>query len=246
MARISTHVLDIAKGKPAAGIAVELYGGVVTACVSATPMPTAAPMLRCSTADGIPAGIYDCFRAGDYLRPSRRSFFWMRSGFVSRDRCAGQLSCPAAAGAARLQHLSGIMNELADKAIACCRELAQCSAKSLGAPRALSFRRPCATCIACWATGWTASACGLRRCGGQSARTARPEPRSRLLIGSHLDTVPDAGAFDGILGVVLGIALVEVLASASWTSDRSDWLLRRRRRALRHAVHRQPGRWRAR
>jgi allantoate deiminase len=29
----------------------------------------------------------------------------------------------------------------------------------------------------------------------------------RLLIGSHLDTVPDAGAFDGILGVVLGIAL---------------------------------------
>ena len=33
----------------------------------------------------------------------------------------------------------------------------------------------------------------------------------RLLIGSHLDTVPNAGAFDGILGVVLGIALVESL-----------------------------------
>jgi allantoate deiminase len=31
----------------------------------------------------------------------------------------------------------------------------------------------------------------------------------RLLTGSHLDTVPDAGAFDGILGVMLGIALVE-------------------------------------
>jgi allantoate deiminase len=30
----------------------------------------------------------------------------------------------------------------------------------------------------------------------------------RLVIGSHLDTVPNAGAFDGILGVVLGIALV--------------------------------------
>ena len=30
----------------------------------------------------------------------------------------------------------------------------------------------------------------------------------RLLIGSHLDTVPDAGAFDGILGVIMGIALV--------------------------------------
>jgi allantoate deiminase len=33
----------------------------------------------------------------------------------------------------------------------------------------------------------------------------------RLLIGSHLDTVPDAGAFDGTLGVVLGVALLESL-----------------------------------
>jgi allantoate deiminase len=31
----------------------------------------------------------------------------------------------------------------------------------------------------------------------------------RLVIGSHLDTVANAGAFDGVLGVVLGIALVE-------------------------------------
>ena len=33
----------------------------------------------------------------------------------------------------------------------------------------------------------------------------------RLLIGSHLDTVPDAGAFDGVLGVIIAIALVEAL-----------------------------------
>ena len=33
----------------------------------------------------------------------------------------------------------------------------------------------------------------------------------RLLIGSHLDTVPNAGAFDGVLGVVLGVALLEAL-----------------------------------
>jgi allantoate deiminase len=32
-----------------------------------------------------------------------------------------------------------------------------------------------------------------------------------LLIGSHLDTVPDAGAYDGILGVVLAISLIESL-----------------------------------
>jgi allantoate deiminase len=34
----------------------------------------------------------------------------------------------------------------------------------------------------------------------------------RFIIGSHLDTVRDAGAFDGVLGVVLGVALVQRLA----------------------------------
>lgn len=32
----------------------------------------------------------------------------------------------------------------------------------------------------------------------------------RVMIGSHLDTVPNAGAFDGILGVVLGIELAGI------------------------------------
>ena len=32
-----------------------------------------------------------------------------------------------------------------------------------------------------------------------------------LLVGSHLDTVPNAGAYDGILGVVLAVALLEGL-----------------------------------
>ena len=36
----------------------------------------------------------------------------------------------------------------------------------------------------------------------------------RLIIASHLDTVPNAGAFDGPLGVVLGLALVEELRNA--------------------------------
>jgi allantoate deiminase len=40
--------------------------------------------------------------------------------------------------------------------------------------------------------------------------------RRRLLIGSHLDTVPQAGAFDGVLGVVLGIALVDLLGGRPW------------------------------
>lgn len=33
----------------------------------------------------------------------------------------------------------------------------------------------------------------------------------RLLIGSHLDTVPNAGAYDGILGVILAIGLLQAL-----------------------------------
>jgi allantoate deiminase len=33
----------------------------------------------------------------------------------------------------------------------------------------------------------------------------------RLLMGSHLDTVPNAGAYDGVLGVVLAVALLEAL-----------------------------------
>jgi allantoate deiminase len=44
---------------------------------------------------------------------------------------------------------------------------------------------------------------GCYRAGNSSA--------PRLFIGSHLDTVPHAGAFDGILGVVLGVSLVELL-----------------------------------
>jgi allantoate deiminase len=40
------------------------------------------------------------------------------------------------------------------------------------------------------------------------------ETAPRFLIASHLDTVPNAGAFDGPLGVVMGIALVEALGDA--------------------------------
>ncbi|MGD0157303.1 MAG: allantoate amidohydrolase [Terracidiphilus sp.] len=34
-------------------------------------------------------------------------------------------------------------------------------------------------------------------------------PAERLLLGSHIDTVPNAGAFDGVLGVVLALELVQ-------------------------------------
>jgi allantoate deiminase len=34
---------------------------------------------------------------------------------------------------------------------------------------------------------------------------------NRLLIASHLDTVPNAGAYDGVLGVMIGLSLLEML-----------------------------------
>src|SRR5215813_3137967 len=37
------------------------------------------------------------------------------------------------------------------------------------------------------------------------------EHAPNLIIGSHLDTVPNAGRYDGILGVLLGIAAVQAL-----------------------------------
>jgi allantoate deiminase len=40
--------------------------------------------------------------------------------------------------------------------------------------------------------------------------SARPGAR-RLFIGSHLDTVPRAGPYDGVLGVVMGVTLIELL-----------------------------------
>ena len=39
-----------------------------------------------------------------------------------------------------------------------------------------------------------------------------PDDGARLVIASHLDTVPNAGAFDGVLGVMLGIAVAELFS----------------------------------
>jgi allantoate deiminase len=47
--------------------------------------------------------------------------------------------------------------------------------------------------------------------GETGARPGSP----KLLVGSHLDTVPDAGAFDGVLGVALGILLARAYQHAS-------------------------------
>lgn len=52
---------------------------------------------------------------------------------------------------------------------------------------------------------------GVRRCGRDDAPV--------LVIGSHLDTVRDAGAYDGVLGVLLGVAVAEALGSTALPFD---------------------------
>jgi allantoate deiminase len=50
--------------------------------------------------------------------------------------------------------------------------------------------------------------------GNQYGRREGREPGlPALLLGSHLDTVPDAGSYDGMLGVVMAIAVVERLGA---------------------------------
>jgi allantoate deiminase len=53
----------------------------------------------------------------------------------------------------------------------------------------------------------TVDAAGNLRGFYAAAQSAAP----RILLGSHLDTVPNAGAYDGVLGVVIAVALVESL-----------------------------------
>ena len=66
------------------------------------------------------------------------------------------------------------------------------------------------------ATGRWMERAGLRTwqdaAGNQCGRREGREPGlPALLLGSHLDTVPDAGSYDGMLGVVLAVAVAERL-----------------------------------
>jgi allantoate deiminase len=59
------------------------------------------------------------------------------------------------------------------------------------------------------AVGMTVSVDTVGNLWGVYPGASRGAPR--ILMGSHLDTVPNAGAFDGILGVVIAVGLVESL-----------------------------------
>jgi allantoate deiminase len=103
--------------------------------------------------------------------------------------------------------------KLAEAAIARCRKLATFSEDAGGTRRTFlsAPMRDCHREVSSWLNklGMKMSVDAVGNLRGFYAGASPGAPR--LLIGSHLDTVPNAGAFDGILGVVLAMGLVESL-----------------------------------
>jgi len=107
---------------------------------------------------------------------------------------------------------SGFAN-LAAEVIARCRKLASLSEDAGGTRRTFlsAPMRDCHREIAGWleALGAQVQVDAVGNLRGFYPGVSPGVPR--ILVGSHLDTVPNAGAFDGILGVVLAVGLVKSL-----------------------------------
>ncbi len=109
--------------------------------------------------------------------------------------------------------MTGGFTNLAEKVIARCRKLASFS-EDAGGTRRTFLSAPMHDChreVFSWmkTLGMSVSVDAVGNLRGFYSATSLGVPR--ILIGSHLDTVPNAGAFDGILGVVLAVGLVESL-----------------------------------
>jgi allantoate deiminase len=108
---------------------------------------------------------------------------------------------------------SSNFSSLAEEVIARCRKLASFS-EDAGRTRRTFLSPPMRDChqeVSSWmkTLGMSVSVDAVGNLRGLYAGTLSGTPR--ILMGSHLDTVPNAGAFDGILGVVTAIGLVESL-----------------------------------
>lgn len=102
---------------------------------------------------------------------------------------------------------------LANEVIARCRKLASFS-EDTGGTRRTFLSMPMQDCHR-EITGWLKAAgaeVSVDAAGNLRGFYAAEQSNApRLLLGSHLDTVPNAGAFDGVLGVVIAVALLEAL-----------------------------------
>ena len=108
--------------------------------------------------------------------------------------------------------------EQAREVIRWCRQLAKLSEDRTATTRTFLSKpmRDVHTALAAWMAriGMTVRVDAIGNLRGVYPATTSPRMRRsapRFFIGSHLDTVPNAGAFDGVLGVVMAIALVEML-----------------------------------
>jgi allantoate deiminase len=102
---------------------------------------------------------------------------------------------------------------LAREVVARCQKLAEFS-EDVGSTRRTFLSPPMRDChreIATWMEelGARVSIDAVGNLHGLYPANVPDAPQ--LLIGSHLDTVPDAGAYDGVLGVVLALAVVQGL-----------------------------------
>ena len=97
----------------------------------------------------------------------------------------------------------------AETAVARCREIATLSDTEGNTTRLFlgSGMRRANDCVAAWMRS-TSMTVRMDAAGNLRGRTAGTG--DALVIASHLDTVPNGGAFDGVLGVMAGLALVEL------------------------------------
>lgn len=103
--------------------------------------------------------------------------------------------------------------ELAKQVIARCQKLARFSEDATGTRRTFLSppMRECHAEITAWLKS-TGAEVHVDSAGNLRGFYPAAQPSvPRLLLGSHLDTVPNAGAYDGILGVVIAVALLELL-----------------------------------
>jgi allantoate deiminase len=107
----------------------------------------------------------------------------------------------------------GVTTNRAEEVMARCQKLASYS-EDAGSTRRTFLSSPMRQChgeIARWMEALDAQvrvdAAGNLRAYYPTGESTSP----RLLMGSHLDTVPNAGMYDGIIGVVLAVSVIEAL-----------------------------------
>ena len=203
---LTTHVLDIAGGRPAAGVAITLMrdGEVLATAVTNADGRTDAPLL-----DTLEAGFYELrFAVGDYFGGAGfLDVVPVRFGVVDP---ASHHHVPLLVAPGRLQHLPWQLSSPRE-VVGRCRELARVSDEEgrttrwFGSPamaRANALVGPLDGARRGWPTRVDAA-------GNLVGSLPGTDPEAgTLLLGSHLDTVRDAGAFDGPLGVLAAIACV--------------------------------------